>query len=188
MNISRWILNKLGWKINVTVDIEPKSILCVAPHTSNWDFIYGKLFAWAINLKTGFFMKKSLFIFPLGLVFRKMGGIPINRSKKTSVTQQTIDYANAQKEFHLAITPEGTRKANIKWKKGFYFIAKGADIPIQLAYIDFEKKEIGITETFYPTDDIRADFEHIYNYYRGKKGCIPENFVIPNVEDDESLK
>ncbi len=180
MKISKWILNTLNWKIVLNSDRPKKSIFCVAPHTSNWDFIYGKLFSSAVGIKAGFLMKKSWFFFPVGYFMRKMGGIPIDRSKSNSITQQMIDAFEKAEELHLAITPEGTRKLTSKWKKGFYYIAKGANIPIELAYIDFQKKEVGITQTFYPTDDIESDLKYIYNYYKDKKGLKPELFTTPN--------
>lgn len=179
MSFSAFILKLWGWKAVYTVDEPKKSILCVAPHTSNFDFIIGKLYYWSLNKKSGFLMKKSWFFFPMGYILRAMGGVPIDRSKRKSVTQQMIEEFNNRETFHLAITPEGTRKANSKWKKGFYYIAVGAGVPIQLAYIDFDKKEMGITEVFYPTGDEKADLAHIYNFYKDVKGKKPKNFRIP---------
>ena len=178
MNCSARLLKNFGWKTVYSVTSPAKSVICVAPHTSNWDFILGKLFACSVGLNAGFLMKKSWFVFPLGYVFRAMGGVPIDRSKRKSVTQQMTEQFSIQEKLHLAITPEGTRKPNPDWKKGFYYIAKGAGVPIQLAYLDFGKREMGITEVFYPTDDEEADFSHIYNFYRGIKAIKPENFLI----------
>ncbi|NLO70109.1 MAG: acyltransferase [Porphyromonadaceae bacterium] len=180
MNCSAWILKLFGWKTVYSVVEPAKSVICVAPHTSNWDFIIGKLSYWAVKKKAGFLMKKSWFVFPLGLVFKAMGGVPIDRSKRKSVTQQMIDEFSKHERFHLAITPEGTRKPTTEWKKGFYYIAKGAGVPIQLAYLDYEKKEMGITEVFYPTDNEEADFQYIYSFYKDVKGRKPENFILPS--------
>lgn len=179
MNLSAWILKIFGWKTVYSVTEPDKSVICVAPHTSNWDFIVGKLCYWAIEKKAGFLMKKSWFVFPLGYIFKAMGGVPIDRSKRMSVTQQMVEEFNKREKFHLAITPEGTRKPNPEWKKGFYYIAKGSGVPIQLAYLDFGKREMGITEVFYPTDNEQADFKYIFNYYKGVEAKKPENFIIP---------
>ena len=179
MNCSAWLLKIFGWKTVYSVTAPAKSVICVAPHTSNWDFILGKIFAWSVGLNAGFLMKKSWFVFPLGYVFRAMGGVPIDRSKRMSVTQQMTEQFNSQEKLHLAVTPEGTRKPNPEWKKGFYYIAKGSGVPIQLAYLDFGKREMGITEVFYPTDNEQADFKYIFNYYKGVEAKKPENFIIP---------
>ena len=136
----------LGWKTNVTVPDYDKCVICAAPHTSNWDLFIGKLFYGAIGRKTSFMMKKEWFFFPLGLIFKAVGGIPVNRGRKSSlVDQMTEKFANS-KHFHLAITPEGTRKANPNWKKGFYYIALKAQVPIMLIGIDYPSKTISSTK------------------------------------------
>lgn len=68
-----------------------------------------------------------------------MGGIPVHRDKRTSMVDQVIKQVNASEKFHLAITPEGTRSPNPNWKKGFYYIALGANIPIVLIGIDMKR-------------------------------------------------
>ncbi len=181
MNLSKSILKLFGWSVRYTVEEPQKSIICVAPHTSNWDFILGKLAYWSERKEAGFLMKKSWFFFPAGYLFKAMQGVPIDRSKRMSVTDQMVKIFNKRERFHLAITPEGTRKAVPEWKTGFYRIAVGAGVPIQLAYLDFGKKEIGITEVFYPTGDEKADMSHIYNFYRNVTAKKPEQFIIPEV-------
>ena len=182
MNISRSLLKLFGWKVRYEVEEPQKSIICVAPHTSNWDFILGKLAYWSEKKEAGFLMKKSWFFFPMGYLLKAMQGVPINRSKRMSVTDQMIQLFKKRERFHLAITPEGTRSPVSKWKTGFYRIAKGAGVPIQLAYLDFAKKEVGITEVFYPTGDQEADMKHIYDYYRNVTAKYPEKFLLPEEE------
>ena len=175
---SRWVFKVLGWKAVVTVEEPPKSVICVAPHTSNWDFIIGKLYYWSLGRKSNFLMKKSWFFFPVGILFRSMGGIAVDRSKRTSVTEQMAEEFDKQESFHLAITPEGTRKLISKWKMGFYHIAVQAKVPIQLAYIDYEKKEMGISGILYPTNDEDADLAFIQAFYKSVHAKHPEKFFI----------
>jgi len=174
--ISRLILRLFGWKVILSCEEPPKSIVCVAPHTSNWDFIVGKLSYWAVNRQSSFLIKKSWFIFPLNYIFNSMGGIPIDRKKASSVTDQMALEFNKREKFHLAITPEGTRSFTKRWKMGFYNIALKANIPIELAYIDYKKKEMGVKEVFIPTGDEKADMKHIKSYYKDVEGRFPENF------------
>ena len=155
----------LGWKTNVTVPDYDKCVICAAPHTSNWDLFIGKLFYGAIGRKTSFMMKKEWFFFPLGLIFKAVGGIPVNRGRKSSlVDQMTEKFANS-KHFHLAITPEGTRKANPNWKKGFYYIALKAQVPIMLIGIDYPSKTISSTKAVMPTGDIEKDNAALDAYF-----------------------
>lgn len=172
----------LGWKSVVNVPDYDKYIICAAPHTSNWDLFIGKLFYGAIGRDTGFMMKKDWFFWPLGPIFRWMGGIPVERSKHTSLVEQIIRIAKERKIFHLAITPEGTRKANPNWKRGFYYIAQGADIPILLAGIDFTTKTITLGREIIPSGDIEKDMREIKLFYKDFKGKHPERFSIGDIE------
>lgn len=168
----------LGWKYVVEVPEYDKYIICAAPHTSNMDFIIGKLFYTAIGRKTNFMMKDDWFFFPLGLIFKAMGGIPVNRSKKNSLVEQMVQKFNSSEKMALAITPEGTRSANPNWKKGFYYIAQKANIPIVLIGIDYSKKVIVARETMYVSGDIDSDMNKIKSYFSRFVGKHPENFAI----------
>lgn len=168
----------IGWKTVVSVEEPPKSVICVAPHTSNWDFILGKLFYWAENKHSSFLMKKSWFVFPFNLFLKPMGGVPVDRKKSMSVTDQVTEMFNNNEHFHIAITPEGTRSLRKRWKMGFYHIAIKANVPIQLAYLDYKKKEVGISEIFIPTGDIQADLKYIRGFYKDVHARFPEKFYI----------
>lgn len=175
--ISKWLLRISGWKIASLGEYVPKCVICVAPHTSNWDFVIGKLFYVSIGRKACFLIKKEWFVFPFNLIFGPMGGVPVDRRKNTSVTEQMANEFAKRETFHLAVTPEGTRKQANEWKKGFYYIALKANVPIMPAYIDYGKKEIGVGELFYPTGNTEADIEKIRAYYKGVTARHPHNFI-----------
>lgn len=178
MGFSKFILRLAGWKVRITVPDYPKAIICVAPHTSNWDFIVGKLAYAAVDRKAGFLMKKSWFFFPLGCIFRAMGGIPVSRGKKgnESSVGRLVELFNKKERLTLAITPEGTRSLTTHWRTGFLNIARMANIPVLLAVIDFKCKEARIEQTFFPTGDNDADMRTIKDYYKGATGKYPEKF------------
>jgi len=174
----RWLLyKKLGWTKCVTVAHPDKFIICLAPHTSNWDFIIGQLYAQAEGFKINFLMKREWFFWPLGIIFRSLGGIPVWRSKHTSMTDNLAETAKTKDSFKLCITPEGTRSPNTEWKKGFYFIALKAEIPILLYGVDYEKKKIVCTDSFTPSGNIDEDMPKIKSYFKDFKGKKPENFA-----------
>ena len=168
----------MGWTINVTQEHPDKYIICLAPHTSNWDFILGLLYSRSIGMQSNFLMKKEWFFWPLGPIFKKLGGIPVHRQKKSSMTDAMAETAKAAKTFHLCITPEGTRSKTVDWKKGFYFIALKASMPILLYALDYERRLIQCTKTIIPTGDLDADIRDIKVYYKDFKGKKPENFTI----------
>ncbi len=174
-----WLLyRRLGWKKEVTVEHPDKYIICLAPHTSNWDFFYGQLYNQAEGLSSNFLMKKEWFFWPLGPIFRKMGGIPVFRQEKMSMTESLAEIAKKEEKFRLAITPEGTRKANSEWKKGFYYIALNARIPVLLYGLDYERKLIRCTRSFIPSGNIETDMQEIKSYFKNFKGKKPEQFVL----------
>lgn len=172
----------LGWKSEVNVPDFDKCIICAAPHTTNWDLFIGKLFIGSIGRESGFLMKKEWFFFPLGSIFRWMGGIPVHRGKRNSMVEQLVEQIKKSKRFHLAITPEGTRSANPNWKKGFYYIALGANIPIVLTGIDYEKKCITAGKYIIPSGDLEKDMREIKLYFKDFKGKHPEKFDIGNID------
>ena len=169
----------MGWKADVDQPIPDKCILCVAPHTSNWDFFIGKVYYTALGRTSNFLMKKEWFFWPLGPLFRRMGGIPVERSRHTSMTDQLAQRAMESSHFSLAVTPEGTRSRNPQWKRGFYYIALKAQLPILLYGLDFGTKTIVCKRTLVPSGDVDADMRVIADYFSHFKGKHPENFALP---------
>ena len=174
-----WLLYKrMGWTTDVTEAHPEKFIICLAPHTSNWDFLIGQLYSGARGMRINFLMKKEWFFFPLGSFFRSIGGIPVYRQKHTSMTDSMAEAAKRADTFRLCITPEGTRSPNPDWKKGFYFIALKAGLPVLLYGIDYERKLIKCTKTIIPSGDLEKDMREIKLYFKDFKGKKPENFTI----------
>lgn len=166
-----------GWKIGTVIEDIPKCVICVAPHTSNWDFLIGKLGYTALGRNANFLIKKDWFFFPLNYWFNWIGGVPVDRSKRTSVTEQMVEQFKKREKFQLAITPEGTRKKVNDWKKGFYYIALSANVPIVMIYMDYKKKEVGYKGVFHVTGNVEEDIIAIRKNYRDVSACYPENFV-----------
>lgn len=177
--LCKWVLcSVMGWKMNIDQPLQKKMIICLAPHTSNWDFVIGELFAQAVGLKSNFLMKKEWFVWPLGPLFRHWGGIPVRRDKHTSMTDHLAAEAKKAKTFSLCITPEGTRSLNPDWKLGFYYIALKAGIPILLFGLDYPTKTIICTKTLVPSGDVEADMHAVKLYYKDMKGRHPELFSV----------
>ncbi|MBF1068139.1 MAG: 1-acyl-sn-glycerol-3-phosphate acyltransferase [Porphyromonadaceae bacterium] len=149
----------MGWQVLPLPADHPKgSVICVAPHTSNMDFIL-----W--------------FFFPLGSLFRSLGGIPVNRKERSQTVERIQQLLQQEGQMHIAITPEGTRSRSEKWKSGFYHIAQAAGLPIELAVIDYQKKEVGIFEVFHPTGNAEEDLTYIRQRYRAEQAKHPDQFT-----------
>jgi len=177
-NISKFILLRLmGWKI---VNDFPKSIkkyiIIVAPHTSWVDFPVSILVKFITKVDIKFIGKHTLFQPPFGFFFRALGGTPVDRSKSQSMVQAIVDIFNSKESFVMALSPEGTRKKTRQWKSGFYHVAKGANIPLVMASLDFKNKKVIISEPFYLSDNEVQNIQKIQTFFKGIEGKHPENF------------
>jgi 1-acyl-sn-glycerol-3-phosphate acyltransferase len=123
-------------------------------------------------------MKKSWFFFPFKYLLKALGGIPVDRKHKSSLTGQMAEEFKARMHFQLAIAPEGTRKKNPVWKSGFYYIALEAKVPITLAYLDYARKIIGVMDNFIPSGNLTVDMESIKQMYKNISGKNPAQFAI----------
>ena len=172
-----WLLfKKMGWTVDVTEKHPEKYIICLAPHTSNWDFILGELGIHSVGMKAGFLMKDTWFFFPLGYLLRSLGGIPVNRRQHGNLTQSIVEAFNTTPKLAIGVTPEGTRSANPHWHKGAIYLARDAQVPLVLAYFDYSNKVVCIDKEFELSDDADADLLRIKQYYQPFKGRYPEKF------------
>lgn len=176
--IARLIFWIIGWKIdpNPPENIK-KCVIAVGPHTSNWDFIIGRLAFFQYGVQGKFLIKKELFFFPLGIFLRSLGGIPVDRKRNSNMTDFSVNLFQNSESLYLVFTPEGTRKYNPNWKKGFYYIALKANVPIYVCYVDFATKTGGFHSLFHPTGNVDNDILEIKNRLSQFKGRIPENGI-----------
>jgi 1-acyl-sn-glycerol-3-phosphate acyltransferase len=172
--LARWILGLFGWKAVGHKPPYDKFILIAAHHTSNWDLPLGLLVMAALGVRVQWIGKDSIFRPPFGKLFRKMGGIPVNRRARNNFTQQMVDLYAQSAELAVVISPEGTRSKTEYWRTGFYYIASGAQVPIVMAFLDYATRTGGIGPTLHPSGDIAADMERIRQYYDGVIGRFPE--------------
>lgn len=177
--LAGFILRMFGWKVvNGVPEGISKAVVTMAPHTSNWDFVIGRLSFIFLRTKVHLMIKKESFFFPLGNILRALGGIPVDRSNSQNTVKNITDHFNKADTFFLIITPEGTRKLVTRWKKGFYFIALTAGVPILPGYLDYKKKIAGIGPVIYPSGDYEKDFAQLQDFYRGLHGKHPEKFNL----------
>lgn len=175
--IARGVLFVLAWTVQANPQDVPKYVVIAAPHTSNWDFFYTMLLAFALKLKVYAMGKKSLTEGPFGPVMLWFGIIPIDRSKSNNVVEQTIAEFSRHDRLVIVIPPSGTRNKVRYWKTGFYHIAHGAGVPIALGFIDYKRKCGGIGPFITTSGDIDQDMVKIKAFYADITGKIPENQI-----------
>ena len=178
----KWIVRFLfwifGWKIDKhTPSGVDKCVIVMGPHTSNWDFVLGKMAFVSYGVKAKFLIKKELFFFPFGYLLKWMGGIPVDRSQRNNLTQRAKELFDQLETLYLVFTPEGTRSYNANWKKGFYYIAQTSKVPIYIAYVDYEKKIGGFHSVFQPTGHADKDILQIKAILSNFKGRFPEQGI-----------
>ncbi len=173
--LAKLVLRHLGWRLEGSVPDHPKFVLLGVPHTSNWDVPLLVLMTSSMGIKAFQIAKESLFRWPLVGLMRWLGMIPIDRSSHQDYVQQFAGIFEKHDRFVLAVSPEGTRKKTEYWKSGFYHIARGAGVPIALAFVDYPTKVVGIGPTLKPSGDLQRDMEILRAFYRDKRGRHPEN-------------
>lgn len=174
----RFILRISGWKIDQHAPEGVKKCVCVVgPHTSNWDFIIGRMAFVMYGLKPKILIKKELFFPPLGWILRALGGIPVDRKKNNNITDLAVKIFEDNEEMYMVFTPEGTRSYNPNWKKGFYYIALKANVPIYICYVDYAHKTGGFHSLFTPTGDVDKDIAYIKSVLSQFKGKYPEKGI-----------
>ena len=151
-----------------------KAIIIAAPHTSNWDGYWGLVMKVAMQLDIRFFAKQSLFWFPLNLLLRGLGGIPLDRKRASSAVRQAVEMFDANERFYFALAPEGTRAKKPCWKTGFYRIAERANVPVVLGFFDYANKRVGLGPMIHLSGDRAADLENMRNFYEKISGRWPE--------------
>ena len=179
MDFWKTCLKIFGWSTEITVPYREKAVICVAPHTSNWDFIIGLTAYRSLGRKASFLMKDFWFFFPLKYLLYRLGGIPVKRDSNNSMTQTLAQDFKTRKQLNLAVTPEGTRKAVEYWKTGFLRIAYNANVIVQLGVIDYTKKKVIISREYVPTGDFDQDLKNIRLYYSQFKTAAryPNKFI-----------
>lgn len=176
--LSGKVLEQLGWKITGDFGDIKKSVTIFAPHTAHIDAIYGKLGFTELGVKFKFLSKKELFFFPMNLVMKKFGSIPVRGVVGKNAIYQVVDLLNSTEELHIVVSPEGRTKKMVKWNKGFFYMAKKANVPIVIGVLDYGKKEMGVLGVIYDTSDFKTVMNQINETYKNVKGKNPEQFAL----------
>lgn len=183
-SIGRAILHLGGWAFEGPVPAIHRYVLIAAPHTSNWDFVYMMAMAWALGIRLTWMGKASLFVFPHGALFRALGGVPIRRALRANLVEQSVARFAGGQDLVLAVPAEGTRTRGTTWRSGFYHIARLADVPVVLGYLDYARKRGGLGPALRPSGNVRADMDIVRAFYADKVGRRPAQFTAPRLAEE----
>jgi 1-acyl-sn-glycerol-3-phosphate acyltransferase len=187
--LKRWIghafLRVAGWKTDGERPAVDRYVIIAAPHTSNWDMPFMLAMAFVYDIPVRWMGKHTLFKAPFGPFFERLGGIPIVRHRPGGVVGQMVEHFENGEPLVLMVPAEGTRSHVDYWKSGFYHIARGADVPVILSYLDAGKKVGGIGPAIELTGDYRADMDKIREFYADKQGFRPEKAGVIRLREED---
>lgn len=184
--VGRLYLRLTGWRVEGRIPDTSKAVVIAAPHTSNWDLPIMLAVSYVLGIRPAWLGKKELFRWPFGGVMRWLGGLPIDRRVRQNHVQQAVAaFATADRLF-LVIPPSGTRSRATHWKSGFYYIARGARVPIMCAFLDYRRKVGGIGPVLMASSSVVSDMEEIRGFYAGVTGRYPQlQTPVRLLEEDE---
>lgn len=172
--ICKFLLRLLGWQLVFVQPPSAKTVVVGYPHTSNWDFPVTMLWRFATGFPLSWVAKQEMFANPFGALFKRWGGVPLDRKRPDGFIEQMVETFQQRDIFHLAIAPEGTRRRTDHWKSGFYRLALAAGVPIGLGFLDYKQKRLGIERWITLSGDRTADLAVIAAFYADKSGLRPD--------------
>ena len=182
--LARWFLQLTGWQAEGVRPAARTCVLIAAPHTSNWDLAYLLAFAAVFDVRISWMGKHVLFRPPFGWLMRLTGGIAIDRRAHGGMVEQAAQRLKSSRDLLLVVPAEGTRAYVSHWKSGFYHIARAANVPIVLGYLDYARRRGGFGPAIRATDDVRRDMDQIRSFYADKVAKFPDKFAKPRLKEE----
>ncbi|MES2306871.1 MAG: lysophospholipid acyltransferase family protein [Gemmatimonadota bacterium] len=173
---NRRLLALFGWHLEGELPEEPKFVLIVVPHTSNWDFFLCIMAMFGYGIRLTWLGKHTIFFWPAAPILRWLGGEPIDRTTSLGTVESAIERFHSRAQLVMGLSPEGTRKRTTEWKSGFYRIAVGAGVPIVPVSLDYQHKRMSIEPLFRPTGALDQDIARLRATFTADMARHPENF------------
>lgn len=162
----RTLLRLGGWRVEGTFPDVPHLVIIVAPHSSAWDAFWGVAGMLALGAHISFVAKTEAFRGPLGWLLRRIGGIPVDRSRAHGIVEQAVAQLRQERPVWFLLAPEGTRRRVEHWKTGFWHIARSAGVPVLCAHFHYPDRRMGLGPLFVPSEDVDADMAWVRGHYR----------------------
>jgi len=193
---AKQVLRWSGWRFHTTCDIDlmqggierlpPKFVIFGEPHTHWLDFVLMLLFFWAYRLPTVCIPVRNTFFVPvLGSWLRWMGAIPVDTTRANGLVQQIGDLLSRSERMIVHIPPSGTRRRTDRWRSGFYHIARRADVPIFMGFLDASTRTFGYAAPLTLSGNVRQDMDVIRAFYRDKRGFVPANESVIRLKEED---
>lgn len=176
-----------GWRVEGSLPHGlRRAVVIAAPHTTNWDLPYMLAVSWALGVRPSWLGKRELFRWPYGWLMRWLGGLPVDRKRRTNLVEQAAERLVEAERLFLVVPPSGTRSRAPHWKSGFYHIARNARVPIVCAFLDYSTKTGGVGLVLTPTGDLGGDMDRLRLFYRDVRGRYPENETPIRLSEEDA--
>lgn len=166
----RAFLRLAGWRLEGSLPEVRRLVVIAAPHSSAWDGFWGLLFKVGLGLDLHFMGKRELFRGPLGWVLRRLGGLPVDRQAPHGVVEQMSSLFAGADALWLGLAPEGTRRATLRWRSGFWHIARAAAVPVLPVAFDYPQRRIVVGVPFTPSASFEEDLQQLKAFYLPFRG------------------
>ena len=177
-----YIIN--GWTAVQENPPPRKACIIAAPHTRNRDLLFFFGLTNKLKIKAYWIGKDSLFKWPWGDMMRRLGGIPVNRSKSQNMVEAMVREFDRRDDFLLTIPPEGTRGSVKEWRTGFYYIALKAKVPLIIGLMDYSKRTGGLGPSFMPSGNYKADMQKLSDHYHSVTPKYPAKAMLDIVSTE----
>lgn len=158
-----------GWTYDRSPELwSDKQVVIGFPHTSNMDAVRAFALFMALGLKTYTLIKRELFVWPLSMILRMVGGLPVDRANSGQIVTKMAEEFRQRERFTLVLAPEGTRSKDGRKppiRTGFWHIAKAANVPIVLMLADNTSRRGRFLGRIQPTT-LKDDLLQIQALYR----------------------
>lgn len=172
--LGRFIYFCMGWTYDPLPDYwNPKSVVIGFPHTTNMDTVRALTYIKVAKVDARLLVKSFWFFFPMSVLLRALGGLPVRRDKSQGFVDWVVAEFNRRDKLVVALVPEGTRKQVAAIRTGFWYIAKGADVPIICWYLDNRAKKTRWVGMLHPGESLEQDLLKIKAIYEAAGFSIP---------------
>ncbi len=127
-----------------------------------------------LRVRLNWLAKHTLFKPLIGPLFIRWGGVPVRRHESGNRVELIADAIESSDSMVLLVPVEGTRGRTAHWKSGFYHIARRANVPIVLGFLDYGNRVGGFGPSLVPTEDVSADMDVMRAFYASRRGLYPE--------------
>ncbi|SDU27877.1 1-acyl-sn-glycerol-3-phosphate acyltransferase [Desulfobacula phenolica] len=177
--IGKLLYRFMGWTYDELPDYwTGKCVVIGFPHTANMDTVRALTYIRIAKINARLLVKTECFFFPMSIILKSLGGMPIKRDKTHGFVKTVVREFEKRKNLILALVPEGTRKNVASIKTGFWYIAKGANVPILCWYLDNQAKKTRWIGKINPGKTLEEDLLKIQELYQNVGFSIPLNNLV----------